>query len=312
MTCKYNDNHHHPLPIKPSKDKNGHNHDHGTLKDKKLLKLSFAITFVVMIVEIVGGIYVNSLALISDAIHMFTHAFALGLSLFALIISTKEIDDEKSFGYHRAEVLAAFINGLTIALSVLWIVYEAIMRLLHPEEILVTATIWIATLGLVVNVITGLILLRANHDNINIKSAFLHMLADTISSAAIILGAIVIYYTQFYILDTILALLVAIVIAKWAKDLLSNSIHVLLEGSPHNTQEIKSAILEEFEHVVDVHDIHCWEISHNYYYLTCHIVLDSKEAKLYNDTIVDVGKFLEDKFNIGHVTIQIEFSKLIV
>ncbi|MDD3505199.1 MAG: cation diffusion facilitator family transporter, partial [Sulfurimonas sp.] len=119
---------------------------------------------------------------------------------------------------------------------------------------------------------------------------------------------IVIYYTQFYILDTILALLVALVIAKWAKDLLSNSIHVLLEGSPHNPQEIKSAILEEFKYIVDLHDIHCWEISHNYYYLTCHIVLDSKEQMLYNDTIVNVGKFLEHKFNIGHVTIQIEFE----
>ncbi|PNV84244.1 MAG: cation transporter [Sulfurimonas sp.] len=309
MTCKYNDNHHHhPLSNKGHEEAHEHSHNHSTTKDKKLLKISFIITFTVMIVEIIGGIYVNSLALISDAIHMFTHAFALGLSLFALIVSTKVIDENKSFGYFRAEVLAAFINGLTIALSVLWIVYEAIMRLFHPEEILAGATIVIAALGLVVNVITGLILLRANHDNINIKAAFLHMLSDTISSAAIIIGAVVIYYTQFYILDTILALLVAIVIAKWAKSLLSDSIHVLLEGSPYNTKEIRSAILEEFEHVVDVHDIHCWEISHNYYYLTCHIVLDSKEEKLYNDTIVDIGEFLEHKFIIAHATIQIEFA----
>lgn len=310
MVCKYDDNHHHhPLANKVHEEAHGHSHDHSATKDKKLLKISFVITFVVMIVEIVGGIYVNSLALISDAIHMFTHAFALGLSLFALVISTKVIDEEKSFGYFRAEVLAAFINGLTIALSVLWIVYEAIIRLLHPEEILATATIMIATLGLVVNVITGLILLRANHENINIKAAFLHMMADTISSAAIIVGAVVIYYTQFYILDTILALLVALVIAKWAKSLLSDSLHILLEGSPYNTQEIRGAILEEFEYIADVHDIHCWEISHNYYYLTCHAVLDVKEQSLYSDTIVNVGRFLEQKFLIAHATIQIEFGK---
>lgn len=307
MVCRYSDNHHHhPIQEKKNRDDHGHSHDHSALKDKKLLSISFIITFVVMIVEIAGGIYVNSLALISDAVHMFTHAFALGLSLFALLISTKEIDSEKSFGYFRAEVLAAFINGLTIALSVLWIVYEAIMRLLHPEEILASATIVIAALGLVVNVITGLILLKADHDNINIRAAFLHMLSDTVSSAAIIIGAVIIYYTQFHLLDTILALIVALVIAKWAKDLLRDSVHVLLEGSPYDTEEIRSAILREFEYIVDVHDIHCWEISHNYYYFTCHIILDKRDEELYNRTIVDVSKFLQCEFTIAHTTIQIE------
>ena len=309
MVCKYSDNHHHhPISQKKKEFEHGHTHDHSTTKDKKLLTISFAITFVVMIVEIVGGIYVNSLALISDAIHMFTHAFALGLSLFAIIIAAKEIDSEKSFGYFRAEVLAAFINGLTIALSVIWILYEAILRLLHPEEILASATIMIAVLGLAVNIITGLILLRANHDNINIKAAFFHMLSDTLSSAAIIVGAVIIYYTDFYLLDTILALIVAIVIAKWAKSLLKDSIHILLEGSPHDIEKIRSAILEEFDYIVDVHDIHCWEISHNYYYFTCHIILDSKEESLYDETIVNVSRFLEEKFIVAHTTIQIEYA----
>lgn len=309
MVCKYSDNHHHhPISQKKKESEGGHTHDHSTTKDKKLLTISFAITFVVMIVEIVGGIYVNSLALISDAIHMFTHAFALGLSLFAIIIAAKEIDSEKSFGYFRAEVLAAFINGLTIALSVIWILYEAILRLLHPEEILASATIMIAVLGLAVNIITGLILLRANHDNINIKAAFFHMLSDTLSSAAIIVGAVIIYYTDFYLLDTILALIVAIVIAKWAKSLLKDSIHILLEGSPHDIEKIRSAILEEFDYIVDVHDIHCWEISHNYYYFTCHIILDSKEESLYDETIVNVSRFLEEKFTVAHTTIQIEYA----
>ncbi|MDD5400264.1 MAG: cation diffusion facilitator family transporter [Sulfurimonas sp.] len=306
MVCKYN-NHHYPLSNHEQNHDNGHNHH--DINDKKLLTISFVITFVVMIVEIAGGIYVNSLALISDAIHMFTHAFALGLSLFALVISTKKIDNKKSFGYFRAEVLAAFINGLTIALSVVWIVYEAIMRFLSPEEILASATIMIAALGLVVNIITGLILLKANHDNINIKSAFLHMLADTFSSAAIIIGAIIIYYTHFYMLDTILALVVAVVIAKWAKGLLSDSVHVLLEGSPYDVDTVKEAILAEFEYIADVHDIHCWEISHNYYYLTCHIILDKVDEELYDKTISEVSEFLEYKFIIAHTTIQIEHKE---
>lgn len=308
MVCKYN-NHHYPLSKHEQNHDDSHEHNHHDISDKKLLTISFVITFVVMIVEIAGGIYVNSLALISDAIHMFTHAFALGLSLFALVISTKKIDNKKSFGYFRAEVLAAFINGLTIALSVVWIVYEAIMRFLNPEEILASATIMIAALGLVVNIITGLILLKANHDNINIKSAFLHMLADTFSSAAIIVGSIIIYYTHFYILDTVLALVVAVVIAKWAKGLLGDSVHVLLEGSPYEVDTIKEAILAEFEYIEDVHDIHCWEISHNYYYLTCHIILDKIDKELYDKTISEVGEFLECRFIIAHTTIQIEHKE---
>lgn len=302
MVCKYN-NEHKPLS---SHDHDGHDHAHD-VKDKRLLGISFAITFVVMFIEILGGIYVNSLALISDAVHMFTHAFALGLSLFALVISTKEMDERKSFGYFRAEVLAAFINGLTIALSVLWILYEAVERFIHPQEILSGTTIAIAALGLVVNIITGVILLGASHDNINIKSAFMHMLSDTLSSVAIIIGAVVIYYTDFYMLDTILAVVVAAVITKWAKGLLSDSVHVLLEGSPHNIDDIKSAVEEEFGHIKDIHDIHCWEISHNYYYLTCHVVLDSCDRELYERTISELNAFLHNRFNIAHATIQIEY-----
>ena len=306
MVCKYHNTHH---PISSHSHEHSHEHHHHNTSDKKLLSISFAITFIVMIVEIAGGIYVNSLALISDAIHMFTHAFALGLSLFALIISTKGINDQKSFGYFRAEVLAAFINGLTIALSVLWILYEAIVRFLNPQEILASGTIMIAALGLVVNIITGLILLKANHDNINIRSAFLHMAADTFSSVAIIFGAIVIYFTQFYILDTILALVVAVVIAKWAKGLLSDSVHVLLEGSPYDVSCIKEAILAEFDYIEDIHDIHCWEISHNYYYLTCHVVLDRSNEEFYNKTIQEVSELLENRFVIAHTTIQIEYKE---
>ena len=306
MVCRYKHTH---QPLNTHKHNEDHKHEHHThTSDKKLLGISFAITLVVMIVEIVGGFYVNSLALISDAIHMFTHAFALGLSLFALMISTKEIDNQKSFGYFRAEVLAAFINGLTIALSLFWIIYEAVIRFLNPQEILATATIVIATLGLVVNIITGLILLRANHDNINIRSAFLHMLADTFSSAAIIIGAVIIYFTQFYILDTILALIVAIVISKWAKDLLSGSIHILLEGSPYDVDNIKDSVLERFDYIKDLHDIHCWEISHNNYYLTCHIVLENED--LYDKAIFEVSHFLEHKFIIGHTTIQVEYKEV--
>jgi len=308
--------HHHPIKTSQCNHthhehlhdhSHSHDHHHHAPNDKKLLKLSFFITFSVMFIEIFGGIYANSLALISDAIHMFTHSFALALSLFALVIATKPRDEIKTFGYFRAEVIVALINGLTVALSVLWIIYEAIVRLIHPEEILSQTTIIVAIIGLVVNVITGLLLLRADQQNINIRSAFLHMLADAVSSVAIIIGAIVIFYTDIFVIDTILALLVAFVIAKWSYSLLKDSVHILLEGSPKDTKAIEKDILDNFPKILQISDIHCWEISSNYYFLIAHLVV--KDYENYDATISNISEYLQHKHNIGHITLQLQKQK---
>lgn len=298
--------HHTPLGVHVYTHEEGtHHHDHvHVTNDKKLLKISFLITFSVMFVEIIGGFYANSLALISDAVHMFTHSFALGLSLFALVIASKEADEQKSFGYYRAEIIVAFINGITIALSVLWIIYEAVLRFLNPQAILSETTLIVALVGLIVNIITGVLLFRADQNNINIRSAFLHMLSDTLSSVAIIIGAVIIHYTNLYIIDTFLALVVALVISKWAYSLISNSVHILLEGSPVDINAVRESILQRFENVLDVHDIHCWQISQNNYYFTAHIVVDDFGS--YDKIINDLASYLEDGFHIGHTTFQIE------
>ncbi len=303
------DHHHHDYDHDHGHDHSHHHHHHGG-ENKKLLKISFVITFVVMFVEIIGGVYANSLALISDAIHMFTHSFALGLSLFAIVLAARDRDDRKTFGYFRAEILAAFINGLTIALSVLWIVYEAVIRFINPEEILTTATLIVALVGLVVNLLTGYILHKGDMDNINMKSAFFHMLADAFSSVAIIIGAVVIQYTNLYIIDTILALLVAVIIAKWAYGLLKDSVHILLEGSPIDTALLSEGIRESSKNVVDIHDIHCWEITNNYYHLSAHVAVANLDESSYAQTLEDISNLLRERFGIGHVTLQLEKSSL--
>ncbi len=309
-TCPYSHLHHSPLHKHDhhTHDTHSHTHDHthAHTSDKKLLAVAFCITFAVMFLEIIGGIYANSLALISDAVHMFTHAFALALSLFAIFIAHKARNDAKSFGYFRAEVLAAFVNGITIALSVLWIVYEAAIRFIHPEAILSTATFVVALVGLITNLLTGYILYKADMENLNIRSAFLHMLADAFSSIAVILGAVAIYYTQLYIIDTLLALMVAGIIAKWSFSLIKDSVHILLEGSPVDTTKLKEEILSSFKNVKDVHDIHCWEITANYYYFTAHIAVEKLDEESYNATIRGISEFLEHNYGIGHVTLQIE------
>lgn len=285
---------------------NEHSHDHRST-DKKVLKIALIITFITMIIEIVAGVIANSLALISDAIHMFTHSFALAISLVAIILASKSAPIEKTFGYYRVEILAAFINGITIAISVIWIVYEAIERFINPEVIDMRMTIITAIIGLIVNIVTGLILMKGDRENINLKSAFLHMLADALSSVAIVVGAIVVLFTNWYIIDTIIALFVAVIIAKWAYSLLKDSINILLESSPIEIEKVK-AFLENEDGVIEAHDIHIWEITNNMYNLTAHIKLKSNSISEYHSLIKELNHKLEHKYSIVHTTFQPEWE----
>ncbi|NCB13948.1 MAG: cation transporter, partial [Erysipelotrichia bacterium] len=167
-----NQHHHHGDSCGHDHSIGGHTHDHrGT--DKKVLKWALTITLITMFLEFFYGFLSNSLALISDAIHMFTHSFALIISLAAIVIANKKAPIEKTFGYYRIEVLAAFINGITIILSIIWIVYEAIERFLNPEIIDIKTALIVAIIGLIVNIITGVILMQGDRNNINLKSAFI-------------------------------------------------------------------------------------------------------------------------------------------
>ncbi len=283
----------------------GHTHDHrGT--DKKVLKWALGITLITMFAEFFYGFLSNSLALISDAIHMFTHSFALIVSLVAIIIASKVAPISKTFGYYRIEVLAAFINGITIVLSVIWIVYEAYERFVEPQEIDIKMAMIVAIIGLIVNIITGIILMQGDKNNINLKSAFVHMLTDALSSVAIIIGYIVIYYTSWYFVDVILAVIVSIVILKWAIDILKNSINTLLESSPVDIKEVQEYI-EKNEKVLELHDIHIWEITQDMYNMTAHVKIDKKDLDNYEEILNKINHNLKEKFKIVHTTFQFEW-----
>ncbi|WP_418186961.1 cation diffusion facilitator family transporter [Aliarcobacter lanthieri] len=290
------DGHHH---------EHGHSHDHrGT--DKKVLKWALGITLITMFLEFFYGFLSNSLALVSDAIHMFTHSFALIISLVAIIIASKVAPISKTFGYYRIEVLAAFINGITIILSIIWIVYEAYERFIEPQIIDIKMAMIVAVIGLIVNIITGVILMQGDKNNINLKSAFVHMLSDALSSVAIIIGYVVIYYTSWYFIDIILAVIVAIVILKWAIDILKNSINTLLESSPVDINEVKNFI-EKNDKVLELHDIHIWEITQDMYNMTAHVKIDKKDLENYEDILHKINHNLKNKFKIVHTTFQFEW-----
>lgn len=282
-----------------------HSHDHrGT--DKKVLKWALAITLVTMFLEFFYGFLSNSLALVSDAIHMFTHSFALIISLVAIVIASKQAPLEKTFGYYRAEVLAAFINGITIVLSIVWIIYEAVERFLNPSVIDIKPAMIVAFIGLVVNVITGVILMQGDKNNINIKSAFVHMLSDALSSVAIIIGYIVIYFTSWYFIDILLALLVAAVIGKWAMGILKSSVNTLMESSPLNLKEVQNFI-EQHNEVLELHDIHIWEITQDMYNMTAHVKIKKSSLENYEQLLYEINQELKQKYKIVHTTFQFEW-----
>lgn len=298
-------NHNHGSTCNHEHEASGHSHDHrGT--DKKVLKWALAITLITMFLEFFYGYLSHSLALISDAIHMFTHSFALIISLLAIVIASKTAPISKTFGFYRAEVLAAFINGITIILSIVWIVYEAFDRFLNPQVIYIKMAMIVSSIGLLVNIVTGVILMQGDKNNINLKSAFVHMLSDALSSVAIIIGYIVIYYTSWYFIDIFLAVLVAFVIGKWAIDILKRSTNILLESSPVDILEVKEFI-EKNEKVLELHDIHIWEITQDMYNMTAHVKIDKKYLEDYESILLEINHKLKEKFKIVHTTFQFEW-----
>lgn len=294
-------------------DHSDHDHDHASHQhdyrahDKSLLLVSFVITITMMVAEIVGGLLTHSLALVSDGIHMFTHAFALGLSWVAIVLASRPANMEKTFGYYRVEVVAAFVNGLTILFSAIWIVIEGITRLFTPEPVNVGVTLVIAIVGLVINLITGAILMRGDQTNMNIRSAFLHMLTDTLSSVAIIVGLIVIHYTGWQSIDPLLALIVAAIILKWSWTLLRDSLHVLMEGSPIDVPALKAHVLQVFPDVLDIHDVHIWQISQRFNCLTAHVRIKPEAVAGYSALVLRINASLREKFDIGHTNFQPEW-----
>lgn len=285
----------------------GHLHEYRSVEKKKL-KLTMAITGSVMIVEAVGGVLTNSLALLSDAGHMFTHFFALGISFAAIIIASKEPCHHRTYGFYRAEILAALFNSLFLFAVTAYILYAGIRRLIKPESVLEIQMFLVALIGLAVNALSVWILQGSARDDLNVKGAFLHMLADTISSIVIVFGAIVLYFTDWYIIDPLLAIGISVVIFVWAWRLFRDSIDVLLETAPKGMDidemgtELKKAIPE----IQEIHDIHVWVITSNMYSFTAHIAIGQANRGRSNEVLKAINKLLSEKYNIEHTTIQFD------
>lgn len=267
------------------------------------------ITGTVMIIEMVGGILTNSLALLSDGGHMFTHFFALLISYIAIIIASKKACHHRTFGLYRAEIIAALFNSLFLFGVTAYIFYQGIIRLFQPEPILILDMLFIAIIGLIVNVITILILHKSASTDFNIKGAYIHMIGDTASSIAIIIGAIILMFTNWYFIDPIIAIGIALVISIWAVRLFKDSINILLEAAPKgmNIDKVSAELKEKVPEIGDIYDMHIWVITSNMYSLTAHMTLNNTKNEDYKETLLKIKEVLNEKFGIIHSTIEINY-----
>lgn len=266
------------------------------------------ITAVTMFLEAFGGWYTGSLALVSDAWHMFSHLFALGISYFAIRLSSKPADENWTFGFFRAEIIAALFNGITIFLVAFWICLEAYHRLQNPENIESSGMFIIAVIGLVVNTITAFVLHDASHDDLNVRGAFIHMLSDLISSVGVIVAACVVYYTGWTAADPIASALIAVVITIWGFGLVKDSVRILAQATPKHLsiREIEHALHQEIPELASIHRTHVWELTKGMIVLSSHLVVHDMKLSEADELRRKAKKLLHDKFDIDHSHLQMQ------
>lgn len=286
---------------------NGHSHSDGNMRR---VILALILTACFMVVEVIGGILSGSLALLADAGHMLTDTMALGLAAVAFHVSKRPADRRLTFGYHRFQILAAFVNGLSLLLIVGWIVFEAVQRFLSPAEVQGQMMLVVAGAGLVVNIAAFLILHGADRDNLNISAAVIHVAGDLLGSVAAIVAALVIIKTSWMMIDPILSVAVAMLILKSAWVLVKRSAHVLLEGAPEwlDVEDMQRKIIAELPGVGGIHHVHVWGLTPQDLMLTMHVCLEAEAANP-TDTIRRVKNFLRRDYGIDHCTIELEVDE---
>lgn len=278
-------------------------------REKRHLLLTLILTSAAMTLEIVGGAMSGSLSLLSDAAHMFTDALSLLISFLAIVLASRPVGHHRSYGLYRLEVLAAFINGLAMFVVGGFIVYEGIQRLISPVEIHITEMFVIATIGLVVNLASALILARVGHGDLNVRSAFLHMLGDTASSVGVVTCAILIYFTGWVASDPIVSFLIAGVIFYWGFQLTRDSANILLETTPRHlkVEDVIGTICREIPEIHQLHDVHIWEITSHMYTMTAHALTDDMKISDTHVLLDRICRLAHERFNISHANIQFEF-----
>ena len=284
----------------------GHEHSHQTHLQKKF-KFAVLITFCVFLGELIGGLWSGSLALLSDAAHVLSDVFSLLISWLAIYLSTRPATSSRTYGCHRAEVFAALINGVSLIGISGWIFYAAYQRYMSPTEIKVTGMFVVACLGFAGNLLILWQLHGEGHGNLNVRSAMLHVIGDTLSSVAVVVGGAIIFWTGWYPIDALLSFLIGGIILFGAVNVTKEAVHILFENSPRNADAHTVAEhLCELEAVEDVHDMHIWSLCSNYCALSAHVVLNENTTLPPDRILEQINTELQTHFGISHTTVQLE------
>jgi cobalt-zinc-cadmium efflux system protein len=270
------------------------------------LKLALALTCLVLVVELVGGLVSHSLALLSDAGHVLTDVFALGLAWFAVAQASRPADARRSYGYHRVSILAALVNSVTLVVIVIAIAYEAVRRLAHPEPVQGGVVIVAALAGIAINTFVAFGLRGQSH-SLNMRAAMLHVVGDIGASVGVVLAGVVILLTGWLYIDPLLSLGIAVLIAFGAWRIVRETVNLLMEGTPAEID--LGAVTKEItgtELVSSMHDLHVWALSSDQVALSCHVVVDDCALRDAEHVVRDLEQRLCERFAIGHTTIQIE------
>ncbi len=288
-------------------DHGHHDHDHHHHRQSSTrLKWAFVLTTLFMFVEVVGGLVSGSLALIADAGHMFTDSASLGLAIYAIAISTRPADRRRSYGYGRTQVLAAFVNGISLLALSAWIVIEAVQRLRSPAIVDAIPMLVISVMGFAVNLIAFFILHGGEKEDLNLQGAVAHILGDLLGSAASIVAALVIWKTGWLPIDPLLSILVALLIVKAGYSIAKKSAHILLQGAaqPIDTHELQAQLQRAVPGVSGVHHVHLWSITSTEQVMTLHAEIhDNADA---DAVIAGITHYPKTEKKIGHVTVQVE------
>ncbi|MFY9223021.1 MAG: cation diffusion facilitator family transporter [Blastocatellia bacterium] len=295
-------NHSHPSHL-------GHHHGLDLEKVNLKLKISTFVTVLFVVIQVAAGLYTNSIALVSDAVHNFTDALSLIIALFSIWLQKRPVSLSKTYGYNRAGILAAFINSSSLMVIVAFLCYESIERLFNPRQVETHTMFWVAIVGLIINIGIGLALHKDSQHDITIRSAYIHMLGDAASTVGIIIGSIAIYYTGYMIIDPIISLGISALILWTSWDILQETVHLLLEGTPKGISvDNVSKAIETVPGVQAVHHIHIWAIASQVTALSCHIRVNDMNLSNCQDLLLRINTILKDNFQINHTTLQFETS----
>lgn len=289
-----------------------HDHSHSHFGDlatstTKRLALSLGLTLAFVFIEVAAGIFGNSLALLTDAAHNFTDVIALGLSWYALRIALKPANANKTFGYHRVGILVALVNSTTLVLIALGIFYEAYHRLISPPEVNAPILIGVGAVAFFTNAGTAWLVKRGSEHDLNLRSTFLHLVGDVLSTLGAIVAGVVIYFTGANWLDPLVSVLIGALILWNAWGILRQTIRILLESSPEdmNVDNLLTDI-RKVDGVLDVHDLHVWSINESLRLLSAHIVTQDVSIRTGAKTQSEINELLAHRYNIQHATLQLE------